>query len=80
MQPEPARSRDVGGRYYHPLMQLPDLILALIAAVGVAFAAIAVRKAANLLWLITTWVARGIWGLLVGWWFARFRAYVDYGF
>lgn len=61
-------------------MQLLDLVPALITAVGVAFVAIVVRKAANLLWLVTTWVGRGIWWLLVGWWVARLRSFMEYGF
>lgn len=72
--------RSVGGEDYSQLMQLLDFVPGFVAAVGVAFAAIVVRKTASLLWLVTTWIGRGVWWLLVGWWVARLRSYMEYGF
>jgi len=47
---------------------------ALIAAVAVAFTALVAAKVAGGLWAATTFIARGIYWLTIGWWVNRIKA------
>ncbi|GAB3401926.1 hypothetical protein GCM10027515_11100 [Schumannella luteola] len=51
-------------------------IAALLVASAIAFLRLAAAKIAEAAWTLIALLARGIWWLLIGWWWAKLRYFV----
>lgn len=68
------RSRPVGPRRYHPVMNPIELTGAVLGGAFVtAFVTLIATKAASAAWALLALLARGLWWITIGWWVQRLR-------